>query len=398
MNPCVDSWLRVSPSLPFPVSIFLSLIFLSVSVVSATGQSPAYTLTWISSGPAPYVEACGIPSATLARLQRGGRTSAQWQRLLAVYTNPDPSFPPMPGAWRVADGALRFTPQFPPEPGIAWRAIFHPAALPGHATTRAAPLSAVYQPPPRAATPAAIVSQIYPSADTLPENLLKFYLTFSAPMSRGRSYDHIQLLDEAGKPVELPFLELDEELWNPDMTRFTLLIDPGRIKRGVLPLEEIGPSLEEGKSYTLVVSSAWRDARNNPLATDFRKIFRVTAPDRAPIDPAQWRIEAPTPGTRDLLAIHFGEPLDAALAQRVLNVVTASGALVNGTVTLAAQESRWEFRPARPWAAGDYQLLIEATLEDLAGNNIGKPFEVDLFAGVQRRVETQIVKLPFAVR
>jgi len=34
----------------------------------------------------------------------------------------------------------------------------------------------------------------------------------------------------------------------------------------------------------------------------------------------------------------------------------------------------------------------------LAGNNIGKPFEVDLFERVQRRLAQSTVKLPFDVR
>jgi hypothetical protein len=252
--------------------------------------------------------------------------------------------------------------------------------------------------PARGNVAATVASQIYPSADVLPENLLKFYLTFSAPMSRGRSYDHVQLLDAQGKIVELPFLELDEELWNPEMTRFTLLIDPGRIKRGVLPLEQIGPSLEKGKSYTLVVSRAWRDGNGQPLAADFRKNFRVVAADRAPIDPQNWKLETPASASREPLAIGFGESLDYALAQRVIAVVTASGAVIKGTVALTEQERLWKFRPEQPWQAGAYQLLIETTLEDLAGNNIGKPFEVDVFEGVQRRLETQTVKLPFVIR
>ena len=34
--------------------------------------------------------------------------------------------------------------------------------------------------------------------------------------------------------IELPFLEIDEELWDPAMMRLTLFIDPGRIKRGAV--------------------------------------------------------------------------------------------------------------------------------------------------------------------
>ena len=71
-------------------------------------------------------------------------------------------------------------------------------------------------------------------------------------MSRGEAYRHIRLLDATGKPVAAPFLELDEELWSDDGKRFTLLFDPGRIKRGLKPREELGPVLEAGKSYELV--------------------------------------------------------------------------------------------------------------------------------------------------
>jgi hypothetical protein len=73
----------------------------------------------------------------------------------------------------------------------------------------------------------------------------------------------------------LPFLEIDEELWDDSMTRLTLFIEPGRIKRGVKPLEDIGPALEEGKSYTLVIDAAWQDGHGRSLKESFRKQFRL---------------------------------------------------------------------------------------------------------------------------
>ncbi len=328
-------------------------------------------------------------------------TPSQWQRLLAVYAGAAEATTPMLGAYRSAGSVLRFTPQFPPAPGVTYRAVFRPAYLPGpngQRSSKAALLTAIFQTPPRNAAPTTVVSHVYPSAALLPENLLKFYLHFSAPMSRGRSYEYIRLLGADGKQVELPFLELAEELWDPTQTRLTLLIDPGRIKRGVLPLEEIGPSLEAGKSYTLAISREWQDGNGNPLKEDFQKHFRVGPPDRTPPDPAQWRIETPAPGTRTPLLVSFPEAMEQALAQRVLNVVTESGARVDGQAVLTEQERRWEFTPAQPWQAGSYHLAIQTTLEDLAGNNIGKPFEVDLFTGVKRHVETSSIRLPFAVR
>ncbi len=74
--------------------------------------------------------------------------------------------------------------------------------------------------------------EIYPTSSELPENLLKFYIHFSQPMSRGQAYRHIKLLKADGKAVDGAYLEIGEELWDASSTRFTLLLEPGRIKRG----------------------------------------------------------------------------------------------------------------------------------------------------------------------
>jgi len=55
------------------------------------------------------------------------------------------------------------------------------------------------------------LTAIYPSSNVLPENQLKFYLHFSSAMSRGEAYRRVSSLDQHGKQVEVPFLELGEE-------------------------------------------------------------------------------------------------------------------------------------------------------------------------------------------
>src|SRR5205085_2327280 len=147
--------------------------------------------------------------------------------------------------------------------------------------------------PKPAAKPTAVVARVYPTADKLPENQLKFYLHFSAPMSQGGSYRHVSLLDARGKKIDYPFLELEEELWDPTGTRFTLFFDPGRVKRGLKPREEVGPALEEGKSYTLVIDRDWTDADGNPLRETFRKRFTVGLPEDEAIDPKIWKFSRP---------------------------------------------------------------------------------------------------------
>lgn len=40
---------------------------------------------------------------------------------------------------------------------------------------------------------------------------------------------------------------------------------------------------------------------------------------------------------------------------------------------------------------------MPTTLEDLAGDNIGKPFDVDLLDRVDRRLTPSVVEVPFVV-
>jgi hypothetical protein len=300
----------------------------------------------------------------------------------------------MLGTYELDGRVGRFRPSFPLEAGVRYEAELW---LERKSGMRDVILTANYVPPPRPSVPSTVVSRVYPSANELPENLLKFYVRFSAPMSRGGVYRHIRLVDDAGREVDLPFLELDEELWDPGMTRLTLFIDPGRIKRGVKPLEEIGPALEAGKRYTLVIGRGLVDAAGRTLGAEFRKSFAVGPPDREPPDPAKWKVTPPAASARGPLTIEFTDPMDHALAERLIRV-TIGGRAVAGDVSLGEGERRWTFTPSEPWRAGQYEIVVQATIEDLAGNNIGKPFEVDLETGAEGRPEMRAVRLPVEVR
>jgi hypothetical protein len=389
------------------IALGLGQLDLRAAVGSAAAPLPSqFSVRWIADSAdtnRAVVEVAGFSASSLKQLRQANWKAEQWQRLLAVYAEQgdlltDIGLPAMLGVYRVTADALRFEPQFPLEAGLAYRATFQPEQAPGAQRTGGRPISAVLQRPARRTEATTVVAQVYPSTSTVPENLLKFYVHFSASMSGGHIYEHIHLLNDAGKPVELPFLEIDEELWNPEMTRLTLFIDPGRIKREVKPLEEIGPSLEEGKGYTLVIDRDWKDSAGVPLQESHRKAFRVGAADRKPPDPARWKILPPKPGTRDALTVAFPEPMDQALAHRMIQVKLAPGGGVKGRVALEDQERRWTLVPAEMWRAGSYQLTVQTTIEDLAGNNIGKPFEVDVFDGIQRRLTNSTVTVSFEVR
>src|SRR6056297_3284815 len=72
--------------------------------------------------------------------------------------------------------------------------------------------------------------EIYPTAGELPANLLRFFVYFPQPMDRSDILDHILLVDDAGSEVTGAFLENRYDLWSPDATRLTVLLDPGRVK------------------------------------------------------------------------------------------------------------------------------------------------------------------------
>ncbi|MCS6978169.1 MAG: hypothetical protein NZM31_14340, partial [Gemmatales bacterium] len=240
------------------------------------------------------------------------------------------------------------------------------------------------------------VTAVFPSTDVLPENLLKFYVHFSAPMSRGMAYEHVKLYDVDGREVEMPFLELPEELWDPTGRRLTLLLDPGRIKSELLPRRELGPALQNGRRYALVISDAWLDAEGRKMAESFRKEFTVGPPDTDMPRIAEWKLDIPPASSRKPLTIVFPEPLDHGLLERVITVVQ-EGETLAGQVHVSDHERRWQFTPEKPWASGEYSLVVETILEDLAGNNLKKPFEVDLLQPFDRAAVAETVSLPFRI-
>jgi hypothetical protein len=269
---------------------------------------------------------------------------------------------------------LQFKPRFAFVPGTEYRAVFDSAESPGLPVLRA---ESRWRAPKSEVAPPAAIQRIYPTADRLPENLLRFYLHFTGPMNRGEGYDHIKLYDATGKAVVAPFLTLGEELWDESGKRLTLFIDPGRIKRGLKPREELGPVLESGKTFTLVVEAGWRDANGQALAADYRKSFHVEAPVERGIEIAEWKVEPPKSGSRDAVNVQFPRPLDHALLHRALGVIGEDGQPIAGTVAVSDTETRWSFVPRAAWTSGRYELVIERFLEDVAGNRPGRPFEVD---------------------
>lgn len=356
---------------------------LTIVSLTAPGEpSPArmgeYSIQYEAANPSgkAAVVVLGIDRENLAKLSGDDGKADRWAEVLSVsIASAKGKTLPIAGTYRISGYSLRFEPKFPLDPGLRHVATFDPSRLP--IACRDGRERIEFERPATSKPAPASVARVEPSGDVLPENLLKIYVHFSAPMSRGEVYDRVRLVDASGRKVEGAFLEIGEELWDSSGTRITLLLDPGRIKRGLRPREEEGPILEAGKSYTLQVDREWLDASGQTLRESFKKTFRAGPADIHQPDPKTWKIKAPAASTREPLILQFPKPLDHAMLDRALVLRNPSGEKVAGKATVEASSTGWQFTPSAAWPAGAYSLEIDPELEDLAGNSIARPFEVD---------------------
>ena len=227
----------------------------------------------------------------------------------------------------------------------------------------------------QAACPPAEGVDIYPTAKVLPENLLRIYVYYPRSMSADAGLQHVRLLKSDGVALEGVFLTNRADLWSPDRRRLTLLLDPGRVKTGLIANENLGRALIAGESYMLEVSGSALDTAGCPLGIDTRHSFAVENADTDPPKPARWAILTPRAHGTDTLRVDLGSAHDHLSMAFRLRVLDRDGNTVPGKIALGPAEEFWEFTPRLPWTAARYTLAIDARLEDLAGNRPGHLFD-----------------------
>ena len=77
------------------------------------------------------------------------------------------------------------------------------------------------------------------------------------------------------------------------LARLTVLFDPGRIKRGLVPTTTIGPACGGRQALPAGDHREWKDARGVQLVEGFEKPFRGGPSDRVPPDPKNWLLPRP---------------------------------------------------------------------------------------------------------
>jgi hypothetical protein len=217
---------------------------------------------------------------------------------------------------------------------------------------------------------------IWPTAREVPRNLLRVYVWFSAPMSEGYAAGHVRLLDDAGAMAGA-LLPLEHELWDADRLRLTVLLDPARIKRGLVPHEQAGYPLRSGTTFRLQVDDGFRDAQGVPLAAVAERNYRVGADERRRVDPDAWTVTPPAQHSDEPVTVRFDRSLDHGLLARCLHVAGPDGRQIRGRAEAGPEERGWRLIPAAPWAEGTHHLVVDPILEDVAGNSVSRVFDRD---------------------
>jgi hypothetical protein len=214
--------------------------------------------------------------------------------------------------------------------------------------------------------------RISPQAKVLPANTLRFYIHFPRSGEAHFDRDHLRLLNEEEQVVRDPFLVLPHELWSVDGRRLTVLMEPGRIKRGLGSDPSHEAALVVGRTYSLIVTALGQTARHT---------FRVSDPVLKAVDETRWRLVSPTAGSLDPAVVHFDRVMDAALCEDEIGVLTPSEEVVQTRVSLAPDGTATRLIPSHPWRAGEHRLVVSERLEDVCGNRLGEALDHDLGTG-----------------
>lgn len=214
----------------------------------------------------------------------------------------------------------------------------------------------------------------FPLADELPENFLKFYIKFDQPMATGHVYDYLHLLKD-GVEIENAFIPLKPELWDTNKELLTVWIDPGRVKRDLGPNKKFGAVLEAGNAYQILISNGLKAANGANLDSVYLKTFIVVNRDEKTPSIDDWSFKIPANNSKEALELSMREAMDYA----TLNFLSIfhNGEEIEGSYMFLS-DTEISFVPEKDWRIGEYVLRVASKAEDLAGNNLNRPFDLDL--------------------
>jgi hypothetical protein len=325
------------------------------------------------------------------------KSLVQWSEILALYvgknSNVGSVVPSIVGSYEIKEGNLIFIPKFPLVPDQHYTAVFNVKAFKKYfnATqifkqSRYLLTRYIKQPFIKARTK---VIKVLPESNILPQNFFKFYLYFSNAMSFDNPYRYISIYDELGNKIPKFLVEFSAGLWDPSRTRLTVLIHPGRIKRGILFNLKYGMAFNEGKTYQLKVDRNIKDYRGVELQADMTKSFTISSPSYKKLQLERWQLNKPKVSSLQSLTIYTDHLIDPVLAKKMITIINSENDTeVEGEYIVDSINKQIKFSPSIHWREGSYQLLVDPALEDISGNNFKRTFDRDTLEQTIEEVQT----------
>lgn len=281
---------------------------------------------------------------------------------------------PILGKKIIQNDSLFFIPIVPFSPNQKYKAVYKNTVYP-------------FELPPLPISAPLKVLAIYPLADTLPNNILKFYFEFSEPIADGQVYPKIQLYDANNQLVPEAFVNLGTELWDENRTRLTLWIDPGRVKTHLLRHESEGEVLSKNKQYHITVEPTIVSKKGSVLHTELTKFFYTTEAIREALHWKTWTVLA----SKDHIDINTDRLMDFGTAQKMILVFDRKSKEITGKWSFGDTEKFLRFLPEKALAKGRYYLKINTLIEDVSANNVNAAFDRNM--KTQKRNNKAFVKI-----
>ena len=218
------------------------------------------------------------------------------------------------------------------------------------------------------------ITDIYPSVNQVPANILKWYIQFSKPVNPVKIYEHIQFLDQDNQPIHRSILNLGAPLLSADGMLLTIWVEPGRQKRMLGPNQHLGSVFEPSKKYTLRIASTLKDAQGFPIENEVTHTFTTLDADRIKPSLSNWTTTSLQANTLQRLEIKCEEQLDYGSLLDAFSLYY-DGRPVAGTIAYDSFNKTIIITPVSNWKKGTYTIQMEPQLEDLAGNNLVHLFD-----------------------
>jgi hypothetical protein len=224
--------------------------------------------------------------------------------------------------------------------------------------------------------------QVFPSANEIPANLLRFHLRFDDVPDVFDISTAIRLVDAYDVVLDHVFLDLNEGLWSADGLTLTVMLHPGRIKTGLVASRNLGNAFREYDGYELQLrrehlpfsqgcSPSSASATNEWVCI---KRFTATPAVDTAIESQSLLLSLPSAHCFTPLSITFPRIVDRLAIENYVQLGHLTGAPLGAQIEIRDAERTIDFLPQHAWPSEPLILYFSRDFEDICGNRLSSAF------------------------